>query len=299
MSKKANWAALAVDWYEDEVIDVIADEEPAVMWLWPVLVAMSKRKSHIVENPRGDVRVSLKRLASMGRVDVGDVENALRLMEEGELVTVEAMRVTGVVSVSLRAFDAWQHPNSSPADRKRKERLQGNHADMSHTGHGDVTNGHVLSQNVTTQHNTTQHNTTQELLSEKQASRDDSGIKKVFDHWVSTTWNGRGVQPKLSPKRKTRIGARLKDGWTVEQLTQVLDGYAADPFYSGQQDGKPKLEIAYRLGSTEEVERGLQLATAPATPGSGPSAPLWKTDPAAYERQLQEAHQRELQGGAA
>jgi hypothetical protein len=51
----------------------------------------------------------------------------------------------------------------------------------------------------------------------------------------------------------------LKEGWTVADLISCLDGYAKTPFWNGSQDGKPKLELVYRIGSTEEIERGLQL----------------------------------------
>ena len=100
------------------------------------------------------------------------------------------------------------------------------------------------------------------ILSERAShpTSDLADIKTVFEHWTKISWNGIGPRPKLSDKRKQRIRSRLKEGWTVADLCTSLDGYAKDPFWNGTQDGKPKLELAYRIGSTEEIERGLQLA---------------------------------------
>jgi hypothetical protein len=114
---------------------------------------------------------------------------------------------------------------------------------------------------TSTSTSTNKQEITNVILSEKPSGSAD--IAEIFDHWVSLTYTGKGPKPKLSPKRRQRIKARIADGWTVDQIKQALTGYSRDPFWRGENDGKPKLEIAYRLASTEEIERGLSLHTNP------------------------------------
>lgn len=59
-------------------------------------------------------------------------------------------------------------------------------------------------------------------------------VKEVFDHWITTM--GKTSQAKLTDKRKKCIEARLKEGYTVDQIKQAIEGCAKSPHHMGQND---------------------------------------------------------------
>jgi uncharacterized phage protein (TIGR02220 family) len=59
-------------------------------------------------------------------------------------------------------------------------------------------------------------------------------IRAVFDHWKTVM--GRNGHTRLTDDRRRKIKARLKEGYTVEQLKRVIEAVRADPFYMGQND---------------------------------------------------------------
>jgi hypothetical protein len=160
--KRRNWAAIAVDWYEDPVVQAAADECREVLWIWPVLIAMAKRKSDAVDNPDGVVKISSRQLAYIGGVDVESVERALRAMQEGELLTVEQHKAKKAFSITLAKFADWQHATGSNADRQRQKRFAGKNASTVTTSTQVVT---TPTQHDTKCHYTTQHNTTLDGIS--------------------------------------------------------------------------------------------------------------------------------------
>jgi uncharacterized protein YdaU (DUF1376 family) len=54
-------------------------------------------------------------------------------------------------------------------------------------------------------------------------------ILEVFEHW-KTVFN-KNSATKLDDKRKTKIAARLKDGYTVDQIKQAINGCAASEYH--------------------------------------------------------------------
>lgn len=59
-------------------------------------------------------------------------------------------------------------------------------------------------------------------------------VKEVFDHWITTM--GKTSQAKLTDKRKKCVEARLKEGYTVDQIKQAIEGCAKSPHHMGQND---------------------------------------------------------------
>lgn len=58
---------------------------------------------------------------------------------------------------------------------------------------------------------------------------------EIFRYWCDVM--GKNLnQTKLTPKRDKAIKARLKDGYTLEQIKQAIDGCRMDPFSMGQND---------------------------------------------------------------
>lgn len=69
----------------------------------------------------------------------------------------------------------------------------------------------------------------------------DDGIEEVFNHWKSTQKSDRS---KLTAERASIIRARLRDGYSVEELKAAIDGLAASEFH--QKGGYTCLRYALR-----------------------------------------------------
>lgn len=75
--------------------------------------------------------------------------------------------------------------------------------------------------------------------------------KEVFEHWRSTL----KPRAKLDDKRRKKIAARLKEGFTAEQLKQVVDKAKLSPHHSGQNDrGRTYQDIHTIFRDAAQVE---------------------------------------------
>ena len=88
-------------------------------------------------------------------------------------------------------------------------------------------------------------------------------VQEVFDHWAKLEEGTGGIKgAKLTDGRRKRITARLKEGYTVEQLKACVNGYLTDPFYLGTKQGSKTrytgLDTIFQSG--ERVERGVAMA---------------------------------------
>lgn len=86
-----------------------------------------------------------------------------------------------------------------------------------------------------------------------------AGPTCVFDHWVKVM--GKNAQTLFTKDRKAKVRARLKEGYTVEQLCQAIDGCSRTPHNMGQNDQGQlynDLELICRSGS--QVDRFMQNA---------------------------------------
>ena len=75
-------------------------------------------------------------------------------------------------------------------------------------------------------------------------------VNDIFEYWASTM-NKDTSLTKLTDKRRKAISDRLKDGFTVNQIKQAIDGCAKDPFSMGQNDRKKPfndIELICRSG---------------------------------------------------
>ena len=76
--------------------------------------------------------------------------------------------------------------------------------------------------------------------------------RRVFDYWQKQTGK---TQSKFDTKRESRITSRLREGFSVEKLTGVVDKAVAEPFHRGDNDrGKVYLGIQTIFRDAEKVE---------------------------------------------
>lgn len=85
-------------------------------------------------------------------------------------------------------------------------------------------------------------------------------VQTVFNHWITVM--GKTAATKLTPARRKKVQARLKEGYTVDQLMTAINGCAKSPFHMGQNDQRTvfdDLELICRSG--EKVEGFIQKAS--------------------------------------
>lgn len=94
-------------------------------------------------------------------------------------------------------------------------------------------------------------------------------VQRVFDHWSAGEKRTGGVKrAMLTPERRKRIRARLKDGYTVEELCAAIDGFHGDAWHLGQNNRDTRYtDLHTILKSAAKVDAGI----AKAKQGGGPA----------------------------
>jgi hypothetical protein len=82
-------------------------------------------------------------------------------------------------------------------------------------------------------------------------------VEEVFAYWKEAL--GLNARTKLTPKRRTRILARLREGYGVERMKRAIDGCAASAYH--REHHYTDLELILRSG--EKLERFEAMAAAP------------------------------------
>jgi hypothetical protein len=80
-------------------------------------------------------------------------------------------------------------------------------------------------------------------------------VEAVFDYWRAATGHERAM---LSPERVAKVRARLRDGFTVEQLCSAVNGCTSSEFHS--KEGHDDLTLICRDAS--HVEKFMRIAEA-------------------------------------
>lgn len=102
-----------------------------------------------------------------------------------------------------------------------------------------------------------------------------SVVDVVFDAWRRSTGKSVG-RTKLTPKRRKCIEARVKDGYSVEDLTAAVQGWRRSPFHCGANESRTVYnELTLLLRDGEHVEKFAELHEQ-----SAPSVVSMSTDPA-------------------
>jgi hypothetical protein len=101
----------------------------------------------------------------------------------------------------------------------------------------------------------------------RSGSREDaySGEQAVFDHWRSVHGH---PNAKLDSKRRARIRARMREGFTNEQLFDALEGAKFDRFLMGEDKNSSRVYdgIETLLRDRAQVERLIELKRSPQSP---------------------------------
>jgi len=89
---------------------------------------------------------------------------------------------------------------------------------------------------------------------EDMSDKSDAIVSEIYNYWFLVMQ--KDGKTKFTAKRKSKIKARLKEGYTEQQIKQAIDGCAASPYHMGQNDNKTiynDIELICRSG--EKVEQ--------------------------------------------
>lgn len=109
-----------------------------------------------------------------------------------------------------------------------------------------ITNNQKLKEEKTcpagAEHSTPHSDTSQQdahKQRKKQPVTSGEDVSAVFIHWKAVMGHDRA---KLDAKREKAIKARLKDGYTVLELCEAVDGCKASPFHQGDNKDRTKYD---------------------------------------------------------
>lgn len=100
-------------------------------------------------------------------------------------------------------------------------------------------------------------------------------VREVFEHWRVAMGHPTAV---LTPKRERLVRARLKEGYTPEQLRAAIDGCRASEFHRGKNETATVYDdLALICRDGEHVEQFLKLRPRARAQNSGPKpgTPEW------------------------
>ena len=119
------------------------------------------------------------------------------------------------------------------------------------------------------------------------AAEPHEAVEKVFAHWCGVLGH---PQAKLTPDRKAKIAARLREGSTVERLMQAIDGCAGSKYHMGENpNGRRYDSVELIFRNAGKVDEFAEMAER--RPGQQ------RRDPQARERRIERALEQ-LRGGA-
>lgn len=84
-------------------------------------------------------------------------------------------------------------------------------------------------------------------------------VNDIFEYW--RTVMNKDSRAKLTAKRKTKVTARLKDGFTVDEIKQAIKGCAMSPYHMGDNDtGAIYDDLELICRNDEKIRRFMQIA---------------------------------------
>lgn len=99
----------------------------------------------------------------------------------------------------------------------------------------------------------------------REPGSDREAVVRVFGHWREVAGRSRAT---LTTKRYRAVSARLREGWTPEELCRAIDGWRLSEWHQGQNpQGVVYDALEMMLGKEERVTRFVRLAD---SDGRGP-----------------------------
>ncbi len=238
---------------------------PTTRIVWITMLAMSDQD--------GVVEASIPGLAKRAGVSIADCESALRLFASPDPYSrskeLDGRRIVEIDGGWLlvnyekyrRKLDK-EEQRIKAAERQRRKRERDRNASRPVTESHACHASHAESQEV------------RQAEAEAEAEKRDTStsaapkvdqalVVAVYDHWLQKLGKDPG-RTKLTGKRRRRIEARLREGYSVSDLCEAIDGCSKSPFHQGENDQGRKyddIELICRDGAKVEQFRDLGKVT--------------------------------------
>jgi len=240
------------DWMKDPALSMCA---PSTRGIWVDLLCAMYEQDH---DRTGIIQGTLEQLARVCRCNVSELRNALDELEKTGAANVTfPLHVTpgnSEITVTSRRLYREHIQRTSTAERvaKHREKRKCNDALSVSVSVSTSKQGKVVEQ--------------KEVDSQGASTAVSASVDLVFDYWRVTL---KHATAKLTPKRRAKIAARLKDGYTVEDIKAGIDGNASSAFHQGDNENGGRvyddLELICRSG--EKLEQFIQISKG--TPNNG------------------------------
>lgn len=119
----------------------------------------------------------------------------------------------------------------------------------------------------------------------KGKERGDPRVTEVFEHWREKMQ--KNAAAKLTDDRRAKVLARLREGYTVDDIKRAIDGCASSPHHMGENESRTRyddLTLICRSGSKLEGFRDRARM-----PSQAPLDPTWREHPELARRRAQGA----------
>lgn len=145
----------------------------------------------------------------------------------------------------------------SPLVQKLDKLAQMNLPDCQSVPEGTVTNDQGLRSEVPAKEDTYKQDEVNKNNRVSDDTADLQQVRLVYDYFIKQ-FDSDPAHYKLTPKRKTKIKARLRD-CGYDMLTLAIDNVAATGFYRGDNERGWKADLDFITRSYEQVEKLSQL----------------------------------------
>jgi hypothetical protein len=205
---------------------------PTQRWLYVVLWcrAVQLKQETIPYHGLANANASIARLS---RIDARSVASAVSKLQQLCLINVTKMGDITVCGVRAK------HPKLKWKTTKRRTK-KGKITPIYNTD----TNTDTKKEDISSESNNSDQSSANKDLQEK--------IKKVYDFYIEQSDRNPNLY-KLTKLRKQKIIARLKDGFTVKQLSFAIQAVLNNPFNMGEnKEGKKYIDLVNHIFKSHE-----------------------------------------------
>lgn len=178
-------------------------------------------KGQMVKWGRGQQIRSIVTLAETWGWTRKRVSNFLKMLEQDGMISVKKGHLTSIIT--LCNYDSFQSGGTS--DDSANDSAEEHQKDIK--GAADDSQITMLTMEDNGK-NEKQTNT----LPAKADAKPSSDVMEVFEYWKQVM--NKGDATKLTKEREKNVKARLKDGYTVDQIKQAIYGCSQNPFNMGE-----------------------------------------------------------------
>lgn len=256
-----DYIRVSVALFENPKLADLADDHGAKVYaVWIHLLITAKRARHF-----GRVIIKPVRVARLVGIEVSKAAAIIEgLVERRALTAVDDDREH---HYQIRNWSKWQSLTNAEHSKNWRAARNGS----PHAGSKSVSDDSDSSVTDRAQDETTQDETKPDETSMGADTPDSTtdpttdlriaDIKTVFEYWKRNAAPIQLAEPdraKLKPRRE-HINARLDEGYSVGELCECIDGYAADPWFRGEdpKNQRPFLEIENIMRNGKKVEAGV------------------------------------------